>query len=195
MGLSIIGIVMIYGAVDLNVMVSGQGNLLWGWLPAWGFILQPLGFILFLISLFAETNRNPFDLPEGESELVAGYHLEYSSMRFASFFMAEYANIVVGSALVATLFFGGWQVPFLNQGGFSFPWGGEFSLSMWSVTFIRIGALILKITFFCWLFIWVRWTLPRFRYDQLMHIGWRVLLPLGVLNIALTGTVLIYLKG
>jgi NADH-quinone oxidoreductase subunit H len=190
LGLSIIGLVMIFGSPDLNVIVAGQGKWLFGWLPAWGVFLQPLGFILFLVALFAETNRNPFDLPEGESELVAGYHLEYSSMRFGSFFMAEYANICVGSALIATLFFGGWQVPFLENGGFAI--GGEtIALPVFAVVLLRVLALVLKILFFCWLFIWVRWTLPRFRYDQLMKVGWRVMLPLALLNVAITGILLV----
>lgn len=195
LGLSIIGLIMIFGSVDLNVMVRGQGDLLFGFLPKWGVFLQPLGFVLFLVALFAETNRTPFDLPEGESEIVAGYHLEYSSMRFASFMMAEYASIIVGSGLIATLFFGGWQVPYLQNSGFVFPWGGDFPLPVLAVTLLRVIGLIIKITLFCWFFIWVRWTVPRFRYDQLMHLGWQIMLPLAVANVALTGVALIVLAS
>jgi len=186
LGLSLVGLVLVYGSINLNVIVQSQANLLWGFIPAWGVLLQPLGFILFLVALFAETNRNPFDLPEGESEIVAGYHLEYSSTRFASFFMAEYANIIVGSALVATLFFGGWQVPFLTDQGFDLPFGIVFKMPVLGVVLLRMGALLVKVLFFCWLFIWVRWTLPRFRYDQLMKLGWQVMLPLSIFNVLIT---------
>lgn len=195
LSLSIIGLIMIFGAVDLNTIAKAQSELLFGFLPRWGIFLQPLGFILFVVALFAETNRNPFDLPEGESEIVAGYHLEYSSMRFASFMMAEYAHIIVGSALIATLFFGGWQVPFLHDAGFAFPGGSEIAVSPILVALLRAGALIGKILFFCWLFIWVRWTLPRFRYDQLMHLGWQVMLPLAIANVAVTGVILIWMHA
>jgi len=194
LGMSIVGLLMIFGSADLNVLVRGQGGLLFGFLPAWGIFLQPLGFILFLVALFAETNRNPFDLPEGESEIVAGYHLEYSAIRFATFFMAEYANIIVGSALIATLFFGGWQVPYLDATGFHFPWGGETLLPSVVILVLRLISLSIKVGFFCWFFIWVRWTLPRFRYDQLMHMGWKVMLPLALLNVAATGVFLIWMK-
>jgi NADH-quinone oxidoreductase subunit H len=191
LGLSIVGLVMIFGSVDLNVIVQGQSRFL-----SWGIFLQPLGFLLFLVSMFAETNRTPFDLPEGESEIVAGYHLEYSSMRFASFFMAEYVNIIVGSALIATLFLGGWQVPFLQNTGFVLPfgiaWGGD--LSPFIVTLLRIGMLLAKTLFLCGFFIWVRWTVPRFRYDQLMALGWKGMIPLAVLNIVVTGLILVWLN-
>jgi len=192
MGLSIVGLVMIFGSTDLNLIVSEQGGQLSRYLPAWGIFLQPLGFLLFIVALFAETNRNPFDLPEGESEIVAGYHIEYSSTRFATFFMAEYANIIVGSALIATLFFGGWQIPFLVGSGFVFPGGESISMSALSIALLRGLGFLVKIIFFCWLFIWVRWTLPRFRYDQLMKLGWQVMLPLAVLNIFITGCFLLW---
>lgn len=195
LGLSIVGLVMIFGATDLMTMVRGQGKLLFGFLPAWGIFLQPLGFLLFLVAMFAETNRNPFDLPEGESEIVAGYHLEYSSMRFGTFFMAEYANICIGSALIATLFLGGWQVPYLEASGFLFPGGSSIALDPILITLLRLASLGLKITFLCWFFIWVRWTLPRFRYDQLMDLGWKVMLPLTLANLTATGLYLVWQGG
>jgi len=186
LGLSVVGVILIYGSVDLNVIVQSQGKFFWKYLPAWGVFLQPLGFVLFLVAILAETNRNPFDLPEGESEIVAGYHLEYSSMRFASFFMAEYTNMIVGSALVATLFFGGWQVPFLENHGFVFSDGEVLPLSQGIVVLLRLISLAIKTFIFCWFFIWVRWTLPRFRYDQLMKLGWQIMLPLALINVLAT---------
>jgi len=131
---------------------------------------QPVGFLVFVTSAFAETNRLPFDLPEAEPELVAGYHTEYSSMKFAMFFLAEYVNIVVASALTVTLYFGGWTLPGFEPNGVA---GALLSILVFS----------LKTAFFVWIFIWVRWTLPRFRYDQLMRLGWKALLPLALLNL------------
>ena len=135
-------------------------------LRRWGVFVQPLGFVLFLTALFAEANRTPFDLPEGESELVAGFHTEYGSFKFSMFMMAEYFHMVVGAFLTATLFFGGWQFPYLADAGFVLPFGISFGVPAAAVLLLRIGALFAKVVFFAWLFIWVRWTIPRFRYDQ-----------------------------
>lgn len=287
MGLSLIGLVMAFQTVELNDIVRGQGELLFGFLPKWGIVIQPLAFVLYLTCAFAETNRNPFDLPEGESEIVAGYHVEYSSMKFALFFMAEYVNILVQGAIVTTLFLGGWQVPWLptavlkrhldvvlpllamgttvilclsfvilrrydlanrtrwqdarrreglwlsrlslagalaflilstvfvkwpvdSKGGWPslvvgmdralhlLPggvrgaieqllywkgWGGVFT------ALVQFSAFVTKLLLVAWLFIWVRWTLPRFRYDQLMKLGWQVMLPLALANLVVTGVV------
>jgi NADH-quinone oxidoreductase subunit H len=191
LGLSVVGIIMVFQSVQLSRIVAAQGELLFGVLPMWGVFVQPLGFILFLVAIYAETNRTPFDLPEGESELVAGFHTEYGSFKFSTFFMAEYIHMVVGSALMATLFFGGWQVPYLADGGFVFPGGAQVAIPGALVLVLRIGAFIGKVLFFAWLFIWVRWTIPRFRYDQVMRLGWKVLLPLALLNIFATGLVLL----
>jgi len=197
LGLSIVGILMIFQSVRLGDIASAQGATLFtvaGFdIPRWGIFLQPVGFILFLISVFAETNRLPFDLPEGESELIAGYHLEYGSMRFALFMMAEYINMAVGSALIVTLFFGGWQLlPGFTWIAQSFAHGDANMLAIWTVLLQGL-SLVVKIAFFMWFFVWVRWTLPRFRFDQLMNFGWKVLFPIALLNVFVTG-VLIY-KG
>jgi NADH-quinone oxidoreductase subunit H len=148
----------------------------------WGFLVQPIGLLVFMTAAFAETNRLPFDLPEGESELVAGYHLEYGSMKFATFMMAEYINMFTASGIMTTLFFGGWQglgwvVPHL---------GLEGNALFWARVAADAAAFFLKVGFFMWFFVWVRWTLPRFRYDQVMELGWKVLLPLSLANIVAT---------
>ncbi len=264
MGLAIVGLLMVYQDVRVSSMVETQGKLLTVWghalsLPNWGIFLQPVGFLLFLVASFAETNRNPFDLAEGESELVAGYHLEYSSVKFALFFMAEYTNMVVVSFVISTLFLGGYQVPYAStevllahphgvlaaicvllilKGGVlgyvvglrakgqaalykgmekwePFIWSrAAYGLAAsglvvlvfsWGWTFpdwappilaavLQVGCLLAKVLFFCWLFVWVRWTLPRFRYDQLMKMGWKTLLPLALANLLLTGVVLLMQK-
>jgi NADH-quinone oxidoreductase subunit H len=191
LGLSVVGILMVFRAVQLSEIVRVQGELLFGVLPKWGVFVQPLGFILFLVALYAEANRTPFDLPEGESELVAGYHTEYGSFKFSMFMMAEYLHMVVGSAVLATVFFGGWQVPYLADSGFVLPGGISFAVPAWGVLLLRIGSFVAKTLFFCWLYIWVRWTIPRFRYDQVMRLGWKVMLPLALLNIFVTGLVLL----
>jgi NADH-quinone oxidoreductase subunit H len=187
MGLSIIGMIMVFRSVQLGEIVRGQGDLLWGFLPKWGIVVQPLAFILFTVAVFAEANRTPFDLPEGESELVAGFHTEYGSFKFSIFFMAEYIHMVVGSAIIATLFLGGWQIPFLADSGFVFPGGLAVGIPTLVVTLLRVAAFVAKVLLFAWVFIWVRWTIPRFRYDQVMRLGWKVMLPLSLANIFVTG--------
>jgi NADH-quinone oxidoreductase subunit H len=198
MGLALVGIIMVFSSVKLGDIARLQGETLLQLgpiaLPKWGIFVQPLGFIIFLTAVYAETNRLPFDLPEGESEIVAGYHLEYGSMKFALFFMAEYINMTTASAMVATLYFGGWQfLPgfglLLNQIS---HWGVTgFNLECVRVLF-EMTSFAIKVAFFMWLFVWVRWTLPRFRYDQVMDLGWKVMLPLSLVNIFITG-VLMYL--
>lgn len=182
MGLSIMGILMIYETLELQGIVRGQGMLLWGWLPAWGIFLQPVAFFLFFAAAVAETKRIPFDLPEGESELIAGFHTEYSGGKFLMFFTGEFAEMVTSAALLTTLFFGGWQVPFLMRDGFHFPWGATIFLPHLAVAFLQVAAFTCKVIFFCWLFILLRWSLPRFRYDQVMRLGWKMLLPLALVN-------------
>ncbi|HIO67930.1 MAG TPA: NADH-quinone oxidoreductase subunit NuoH [Flavobacteriales bacterium] len=171
MGLAVVSIILLSGSLKLNDIVADQQ----GYLFSWNVFKQPLAFIIFLIAVYAETNRLPFDLSEAEQELVGGYHTEYSSMKFAMFFMAEYANMITAAALTVTLFFGGWDVPLIN----------ETSLGIWG-TVLSVLSFILKMGFFLFLFIWVRWTFPRFRYDQLMKIGWKVMLPIALLNIFIT---------
>jgi NADH-quinone oxidoreductase subunit H len=255
LSLSVMGVLMIFQTLDLNRIVQGQGKLLFGFLPMWGVVVQPLAAVLFMASALAETNRNPFDLPDADSEIV-GYHIEYSSMKFALFFMAEYVNIVVASGLTVSLFFGGWQIPWLPtealrdhaRSAVLIALGGLVLLSLlllpaarrwhcslqrlyrdarrqeanfWTVVLVlqALGALsfmgwlwthslgvtgaavaaaalqfitfLIKVTFFGFAFIWVRWTLPRFRYDQLMRLGWKGMLPLALVNILITGAVVL----
>lgn len=202
MGLSVMGILMIYGTLELQEIARAQGTLLrdWlpaflkpllGWLPAWGIFFQPVAFLLFFTAAVAETKRIPFDLPEGESEIVAGYHVEYSGGKFLMFFAGEFAEIVTAAALVTTLFFGGWQVPFLMRDGFHFPWGATLLLPHLAVVLLQVGAFTLKVIFFCWLQILLRWSLPRFRYDQVMRLGWKMLLPLAFVNVMVTAILIV----
>lgn len=167
MGFSVGGVVLLASSLSPVKIVEAQH----GWM--WNAILQPVGFITFLVSSFAETNRLPFDLPEAEPELVGGYHTEYSSMKFAGFFLAEYANMIISSALITTLYLGGWQNPLVDI----FKIDGAWAVGL------QIGAFLLKVAFMLFFFIWVRWSLPRFRYDQLMNIGWKVMFPLALFNL------------
>jgi len=178
MGLSVVGIVLITGSLSLQDIVLHQ----YGW--KWNLVLQPLGFIIFLVASFAETNRSPFDLPEAEPELVGGYHTEYSSMKFALFFLAEYANMIVASTVITTLYLGGWQFPYLQT----------FGLPPMLVSILQVLVFCAKVAFLVFFFIWVRWSLPRFRYDQLMNLGWKVMLPLSILNIIVTAILVSVLK-
>lgn len=164
------GVILAAGSFRLTDVVAMQTGTWLGFLPRWNVFPQFLGFVVFYVATFAETNRVPFDLPEAEAELVGGYHTEYSAFKFAMFFMAEYVNMVVVSALTVTLFFGGWSLPGYEPHG----WAGAI-----------VSALVFfaKTAVFVWIFIWVRWTLPRFRYDQLMRLGWKALLPIALLNL------------
>ena len=252
LGLAIMGVIMIYGTLDLAVIVQEQSGLLFGFLPRWGIFLQPLGFILFMVAVFAETNRTPFDMAERDAEIVAGFHTEYSAVRFAAFFMGEYIHILVGSGIVVTLFLGGWQVPYLStdvlrQNGTttlyvlmgvqlvgavaatlaSLQWSrrlkteyqdarrhegtvlavlsagvvlvsltilavtAQFGLPAWGQTMVvvmlQLSMFVAKTLAIALSFIWVRWTLPSFRYDQLMALGWKQLMPFALANITVTG--------
>jgi len=199
LGATILGIVMIYGSLDLQEIVRGQGDLLWGWLPLWGFLVQPLGLLLFLTAGIAETKRIPYDIPEGESEII-GYFVEYSGMKFGMFYFTDFLETILIASLTSTLFFGGWQVPYLYRAGFYFPWidGGNtiaFALPHLVVVLLQISSFMLKVVFFCWLFMTIRWTLPRFRYDQLMRLGWKIVFPLSLGNLAVTAFLLVLIFG
>ncbi|MBI1730638.1 NADH-quinone oxidoreductase subunit NuoH [Candidatus Acetothermia bacterium] len=173
-GLAIVGVVLLAGTLQLPEIVKEQSGFFFGFLPRWNIFVQPLGFLLLLIGATAETNRPPFDLPESEQELVAGFHTEYGGMKFAAFFVAEYVNVITASGVATTLFLGGWQGPFVDQ----FPILGP----LW---------FVVKIFAFAFFFIWIRATLPRIRYDQLMDVGWKLLVPLALLNLAITSVIVL----
>jgi NADH-quinone oxidoreductase subunit H len=180
MGIAAISVFLAAGSLRLQRVVEYQasGTFL-GFLPLWNCFPQAIGCLIFIVSAFAETNRVPFDLPEAEAELVAGYHTEYSAFRFGMFFMAEYLNLIAASAMMATLYFGGWSLPFLHLTGIP---GSLASIAVFAA----------KTGFFIFLFVWVRWTLPRFRFDQLMNLGWKVFLPLSLLNLLFTGALVLW---
>lgn len=185
LGLNLVGIFMIFGSFRVNDIVWGQEALIGGWLPMWGIVVQPVAFFLFLAAAIAETKRAPFDMPEAESELAAGYFTEYSSMRFAVFSLAEFVAIVLTAALVAALFLGGWGIPWVATPTDAF---GNPLLGWYTVA--QVGVFLVKMMFVIWLQMQIRWTLPRFRYDQVMRLGWVYLLPLSLLNLVVTAIVM-----
>jgi len=182
MGISLIALLMITGTLQLGEIVKQQmqpGHF-------WNVVYQPLGFLLFLVCAFAECNRTPFDLPEAENELNFGYHQEYSSMKLGFYLFAEYINMFISSVIMATLFFGGYDIPFFNEAKHA-DWGNWLALA-------GVVCLMIKVVIFIFFFMWVRWTIPRFRYDQLMKLGWKTMLPLALLNMLITGAVILWLK-
>ncbi len=187
MGLSIIALIMVTGTMSLGEIASQQHGF-WadGWF-SWNFFKQPLGFLLFIVCAFAETNRSPFDLPECETELVGGYHTEYSSMKLGFYLFAEYINMFISSAVMATLYFGGYNYPFMD-------WVASNAGTNVSVI-LGVVFLFGKIFGFIFFFMWVRWTIPRFRYDQLMDLGWKSLIPLAIANIIITGLWMTFIRG
>jgi NADH-quinone oxidoreductase subunit H len=192
MGLSLIGVLMIYGSLRIEQMIEWQAQ------NSWGIFVQPVAFILFFAAAVAESKRIPFDLPEGESEIVAGYYTEYSGMKFAMFYFAEYVAVVSSSALMVALFLGGWDLPFLQRSGLRLAIGEsvwlEASLPHLVVVLLGVLGFVGKTLLMCWFQLLVRWTLPRFRYDQLMNLGWKKLLPWSLVNILSTGLILLALK-
>jgi NADH-quinone oxidoreductase subunit H len=180
LGLSILGVVLAAKSLDLNAIINWQARN-----NFWGVLVQPVGFLLFLTSAFAETNRLPFDLPESEQELVGGYHTEYSAMKFGMFFLGEYLHVITVSYLTVVLFFGGWSIPFLVTPAQS----GVF----WSL--VKVLVMVAKVAFMIFFIMWVRWTLPRFRYDQLMDLAWKSLIPLALVNLVATAAVVQALWG
>lgn len=194
LGLSLVGILLIFGTFSFSEMVEmqrgplsftflGQPTTI-SFLPNWGIFYQPLGFILFFAATFAETNRAPFDLPEAEAELVAGYHTEYGGLKMLMFYIGEYGHMMVASALATTFYFGGYELPFGSE-------SLQQSFSPLAYSFILFGCFLTKVLVFLWIFIWVRWTLPRFRYDQLMDLGWKTMLPWALFNTVLTAVVVV----
>lgn len=180
MGLSVIALIMLNGSLSLAEITKHQGEAIFGISGLnWNIFYQPLGFLIFIICAFAECNRTPFDLPECETELVGGYHTEYSSMKLGFYLFAEYINMFISSAFMATLYFGGYNYPGIDSAI------ANYGQNIASV--IGIAVLFSKILFFIFLFMWIRWTVPRFRYDQLMKLGWQILIPLAIINILLTG--------
>ena len=179
MGMSTVCVLLLSGNVSLSTIIQQQATM------GWNVLLLSIAFFIFLVSAFAETNRLPFDLPEAESELVAGYHTEYSAMKFSFFFIAEYANMVTASALITSLFFGGWDIPFTQ-------WDNLPPFTVLK-TVLTLGVFLTKVLFFLFFFMWIRWTVPRFRYDQLMSLGWKVMLPLALAYITIIATVVLVL--
>lgn len=185
LGLSLVGVIIAYGSIELDDIARAQGQYVLGFIPYWGVVAQPLGFLLFLTAAAAETKRTPFDLPESESEII-GYFTEYSGMKFGAFWMGEFIEIIAVAGVVTALYFGGWQVPYLNNQGIFLPGILTIPLPHLLVILLQLLSFMLKVFFFCWFLLLVRWTLPRFRYDQLMGFGWKFLLPLSLLNVVLT---------
>jgi len=182
-------VLILAGTFSLRGLVEAQGGHFWGFIPNW-FIFrggQFVAFFIYLTAAYAETNRIPFDLPEAETELVAGYHTEYSAMKFSMFYIAEYSNMVTASALMTTLFFGGWDIPFTT-------WDNTAPFTLLK-TLLSVAMFAVKTGFFLFLYIWVRWTLPRFRYDQLMALGWKVMLPLVLVYLAVLASAIWYLHA
>lgn len=180
MGIALIALLMVTGTLSLKTMVSQQMD------GVWNIIKQPLGFLIFLVCVFAECNRTPFDLAEAENELIGGYHTEYSSMKLGFYLFAEYINMFISSAIMASLFFGGYDIPFVNDASLLEKVGMNW------MALIHVGMLFVKILFFLFLFMWVRWTIPRFRYDQLMNLGWKTLIPLALFNMLVTGALILF---
>jgi NADH-quinone oxidoreductase subunit H len=180
MGLSLIAVLMLTGSLQMSVIVQHQVD------HGWHVIYQPLGFLIFFVCALAECNRTPFDLAEAENELNFGYHQEYSSMKLGFYLFAEYVNMFISGAVMATLFFGGYDIPFVNEAS----WG----LSQNALALIGFAVILAKSFFFLFVFIWIRWTIPRFRYDQLMNLGWKKLIPLALINMLITAVVLLLVK-
>lgn len=182
MGMAVIALLMYTGTLSLHQIVEQQSG--WNGMK-WNIFFQPIGFLIFIICAFAEANRTPFDLPECETELVGGYHTEYSSMKLGFYLFSEYVHMFISSAIMATLYFGGYNFPGIDTVAAIVP--------DWALSLITFSVLFVKILFFIFVYMWVRWTIPRFRYDQLMHLGWRILIPLAIANIIITGCIVLFI--
>jgi len=185
-GLTVLGLIVIWGTVDLTTIVQKQSGVLWGFLPAWGVFYQPFAAVLFMVAAIAENRRIPFDLPEAESELIAGYFTEYSAMKMGLFMFAEFIEIAIIGALFTTLFLGGYNLPFMNDAGFTFPGGSSIALGHGTVVLIQLFVFLAKVFILCSFQILIRWSLPRFRYDQLLTFAWKFMFPLAVANLIVT---------
>jgi NADH-quinone oxidoreductase subunit H len=195
MGLTVIGLILIYGTVDLGSIVEQQSGVLLGFLPAWGIFYQPFAAILFMTAAQAENRRIPFDLPEAESELIAGYFTEYSAMKMGLFMFAEFIEIAIIAALFTTLFLGGYNLPFMSDAGFTLPGGHFIALSHGAVVLTQLLVFLVKVFLLCSFQILVRWSLPRFRYDQLLRFAWKFLLPLALANLVVTVVAVWAIRG
>ena len=180
LGIAVIGVIMVYETLDLSKLVEEQANMIGGFIPRWGVVTQPVAFIVFVTAALAETKRAPFDLPEAESEII-GYFVEYSGMKFGMFFLTDFLETIMVACLATTLFFGGWHVPFLNAQ----------AVPNWLFVLLGVMSFSIKVVVFCFVFMQIRWTLPRFRYDQLMTLGWKGLFPISVANVVVTAVVLV----
>jgi len=195
MGLTVLGLILIYGTVDLVDIVEQQSGMLLGFLPAWGIFLQPVGAVLFLAAAQAENRRIPFDLPEAESELIAGYFTEYSAMKMGLFMFAEFIEIAIIAALFTTLFLGGYNLPWMSDAGFTLPGGHLVALGHGATVITQMLVFLLKVMVICSFLILVRWSLPRFRYDQLLRFAWKFMLPLALANLVVTVVAVWAIRG
>ena len=196
--LALVSMLLVYGSLNMNEMVIYQDQPLWGFIPRWGVFLNPVAFIIFLIAIFAETNRLPFDLPEGDAELVGGYHTEYGSTKFIMFFFAEYIAMIMASALLITLFFGGYALfPGMMRlvEGTSVILGFETAGAQNLLAIAQVLSMFFKVGCVMFFFVWVRWTFPRFRFDQLMNLGWKILFPIALVNLVVVALILALVGG
>jgi NADH-quinone oxidoreductase subunit H len=190
LGLTLLGLILVYGTVNLDAMVRHQSGTVLGFLPAWGIVYQPFAATLFLTAAIAENKRIPFDLPEAESELICGYYTEYSAMKMGLFMFAEFIEIAIIGALFTTLFLGGYNLPYMNDAGFAFPGGGTAAMPHGAVVVTQMVTFLAKVFLLCSFQILIRWSLPRFRYDQVLAFAWKFLFPLALANLVVTAVVL-----
>jgi len=190
MGLTVLGLILLFGSIDLGAIVRRQSGIALGFLPAWGIVYQPFGALLFLTAAIAENKRIPFDLPEAESELIAGYYTEYTSMKMGLFMFAEFIEIAIVGALFTTLFLGGYNLPFMSDAGFALPGGVTLAMSHGAVVVTQLVVFLVKVLLVCSFQILIRWSLPRFRYDQVLAFAWKFMLPLALINLVVTAVIL-----
>jgi len=190
MGLTVLGLILLFGSIDLGAIVRRQSGIALGFLPAWGIVYQPFGALLFLTAAIAENKRIPFDLPEAESELIAGYYTEYTSMKMGLFMFAEFIEIAIIGALFTTLFLGGYNLPYMSDAGFTLPGDITLAMSHGAVVLTQLVVFLVKVLLVCSFQILIRWSLPRFRYDQVLAFAWKFMLPLALINLVVTAVIL-----